>query len=193
MDIFLSGFDAAITPPAPGQAPADLTQTGDPAFCTIWSLCGVPAVTIPAGQGPQGLPLGLQLIGPRFADDRVLSIAKWCDETIGWPKRIAGLANVTCRGSVDIRIGRQACAVAPEGGKIVLDTPAGTCQIMVVEVEIEQVNVPGGLERIFNVTRNDLAGDGQGGFLGVVVHIPVFRLAQLLVLLGHQLVEETRV
>jgi Asp-tRNA(Asn)/Glu-tRNA(Gln) amidotransferase A subunit family amidase len=90
MDTFLSGFDAAITPPAPGQAPADLTQTGDPAFCTIWSLCGVPAVTIPAGLGPQGLPLGLQLIGPRFADDRVLSIAKWCDEKLGWPHRLAG-------------------------------------------------------------------------------------------------------
>jgi Asp-tRNA(Asn)/Glu-tRNA(Gln) amidotransferase A subunit family amidase len=90
MDVFLSGFDAVITPPAPGEAPADLTQTGDPVFCTIWSLCGVPAVTIPAGQGPQGLPLGLQLIGPRLADDRVLSIAKWCDEAIGWPLRIAG-------------------------------------------------------------------------------------------------------
>ena len=90
MDAFLNGVDAAITPPAPGQAPADLTQTGDPAFCTIWSLCGVPAVTIPAGEGPQGLPLGLQIIGPRLADDRLLSIAKWCDEAIGWPKRIAG-------------------------------------------------------------------------------------------------------
>jgi len=90
MDVFLNGFDAAITPPAPGQAPEELTQTGDPAFCTIWSLCGVPAATIPAGQGPQGLPLGLQIIGPRLADDRLLSIAKWCDEAIGWPKRIAG-------------------------------------------------------------------------------------------------------
>jgi Asp-tRNA(Asn)/Glu-tRNA(Gln) amidotransferase A subunit family amidase len=90
MDIFLSGFDALITPPAPGQAPADLTQTGDPAFCTIWSLCGVPAITIPAGQGPQGLPLGLQIICRRFADARLLSIAKWCDEAIGWPRRIVG-------------------------------------------------------------------------------------------------------
>ncbi|MFH1020885.1 MAG: amidase [Pseudomonadota bacterium] len=90
MDIFLSGFDAIITPPAPGQAPADLTQTGDPAFCTIWSLCGVPAVTIPVVQGPQKLPLGLQIICPRSADDHLLSIAKWCDEAIGWPLRIAG-------------------------------------------------------------------------------------------------------
>jgi len=90
MDNFLSQFDAAITLPATGQAPADLTQTGDPAFCTIWSLCGVPAVTIPAGQSSQGLPLGLQLVGPRLADGRVLSIAKLCDEAIGWPLRIAG-------------------------------------------------------------------------------------------------------
>jgi Asp-tRNA(Asn)/Glu-tRNA(Gln) amidotransferase A subunit family amidase len=90
MDDLLKGFDAAVTPPTLGQAPADLTQTGDPAFCTIWSLCGVPAVTIPAGQGQHGLPLGLQIIAPRFADDRVLSVAKWCDEKIGWTKRIAG-------------------------------------------------------------------------------------------------------
>jgi len=90
MDTFLNGFDAVITPPATGQAPADLTQTGDPAFCTIWSLCGVPAITLPAGQGPQGLPLGLQLIGPRSADNRLLSIAHWCDKKLGWPRRIAG-------------------------------------------------------------------------------------------------------
>jgi Asp-tRNA(Asn)/Glu-tRNA(Gln) amidotransferase A subunit family amidase len=82
--------DAAVTPPALGEAPADLTQTGDPAFCTIWSLCGVPAVTIPTGQGPNGLPLGLQIVGPRSADERVLAAAFWCDERIGWRRRIAG-------------------------------------------------------------------------------------------------------
>jgi len=88
LDAFLAAHDAIITPPALGEAPADLTQTGDPAFCTIWSLCGVPAVTIPTGRGPAGLPLGLQLVGPRFADDRVLSVARWCDEQIGWDRRI---------------------------------------------------------------------------------------------------------
>jgi len=90
LDAFLGGFDALVTPPTPGQAPAGLGETGNPAFCTIWSLCGTPAITVPTGQGPQGLPLGLQLVGPRFADERLLSIAKWCDEAIGWPKRIAG-------------------------------------------------------------------------------------------------------
>jgi Asp-tRNA(Asn)/Glu-tRNA(Gln) amidotransferase A subunit family amidase len=89
IDDFMNNFDAAVTPPTPGEAPAGLTQTGDPVFCTIWSLCGVPAINIPAGLGPKGLPLGLQIVGPRFSDDRVLSAAKWCDEVIGWTRRIA--------------------------------------------------------------------------------------------------------
>jgi len=86
--VFLAAFDAVVTPPAPGEAPADLTQTGDPSFCTIWSLCGVPAVTIPAGRGPAGLPLGLQIVGPRLSDDQVLAVAYWCDERIGSTRRI---------------------------------------------------------------------------------------------------------
>jgi Asp-tRNA(Asn)/Glu-tRNA(Gln) amidotransferase A subunit family amidase len=88
LDVFLSGFDGVVTPSALGEAPADLTQTGDPAFCTIWSLCGVPAVTIPAGRGPAGLPLGLQIIGPRRADGQVLAAAKWSEERIGWIQRM---------------------------------------------------------------------------------------------------------
>jgi Asp-tRNA(Asn)/Glu-tRNA(Gln) amidotransferase A subunit family amidase len=88
LDAFMGAFDAVITPPALGEAPADLNQTGDPAFCTIWSLCGVPAVTIPTGRGPAGLPLGLQVAGARFADDRVLSVARWCDERVGWGQRM---------------------------------------------------------------------------------------------------------
>ena len=83
LDTFLGACDAIVTPPTPGEAPADLTQTGDPAFCTIWSLCGVPAVSIPTGCGPSGLPLGLQVVGARFGDDRALSVARWCDERVG--------------------------------------------------------------------------------------------------------------
>jgi Asp-tRNA(Asn)/Glu-tRNA(Gln) amidotransferase A subunit family amidase len=88
LDDFLSAFDGVITPPTLGEAPADLTQTGDPAFCTIWSLCGVPAVTIPTGRGTAGLPLGLQMVGPRFSDGRVPAVALWCDERVGWLQRI---------------------------------------------------------------------------------------------------------
>jgi Asp-tRNA(Asn)/Glu-tRNA(Gln) amidotransferase A subunit family amidase len=88
LDAFAAAFDALVTPPATGEAPAALTQTGDPAFCTIWSLCGVPAVSIPSGRGPAGLPLGLQIVGPRGADDRLLAVARWCDERVGWAQRM---------------------------------------------------------------------------------------------------------
>lgn len=90
MEDFLSGFDAVLTLPATGEAPADLTRTGDPAFCTIWSLCGTPAVCVPTGHSPRGLPFGLQIAGPRFGDGNVLATARWCDERIAWSPRVAG-------------------------------------------------------------------------------------------------------
>ena len=76
---FLLGFDAVITPPATGEAPATLEVTGDPTFCTIWTLLGVPAVSIPVGLGPRGLPLGLQVVGAFEKDDALLSVAAWCE------------------------------------------------------------------------------------------------------------------
>ena len=76
---FMAGYDAVITPPTTGEAPATLDQTGNPGFCTIWSLCGVPAISIPVGFGPRGLPLGLQIVGARDRDDKVLAAAQWCE------------------------------------------------------------------------------------------------------------------
>jgi Asp-tRNA(Asn)/Glu-tRNA(Gln) amidotransferase A subunit family amidase len=85
LERFLAKYDALITPPAMGEAPATLEQTGNPAFCSIWSLCGVPAVTIPVGFGPLGLPLGLQIIGRMGDDERLLSVARWCEEGFSFP------------------------------------------------------------------------------------------------------------
>ena len=79
LERFLEKYDALITPPTTGEAPATLEQTGNPCFCSIWSLCGVPAVTIPVGLGPRGLPLGLQIVGPRGKDGQALSSAHWCE------------------------------------------------------------------------------------------------------------------
>lgn len=80
----LASYDAIVTPPARGEAPATIEHTGDPAFCTIWTLCGAPAVTIPAGWGPNRLPLGLQIVGNRRDDERTLEVARWCAEAIGF-------------------------------------------------------------------------------------------------------------
>ncbi len=77
-------FDALITPPARGEAPATLEHTGEPVFCTIWTLTGVPALTFPAGRGPLGLPLGVQIVGPYHQDARTLAVAQWCADVIDY-------------------------------------------------------------------------------------------------------------
>jgi Asp-tRNA(Asn)/Glu-tRNA(Gln) amidotransferase A subunit family amidase len=86
---FLSGADAIVTPPAAGEAPATLAHTGSPSFCTIWSLTGAPALTFPVGLGPQGLPLGLQLVGRADDDANLLAAAGWCAAHIGFTRRPA--------------------------------------------------------------------------------------------------------
>jgi Asp-tRNA(Asn)/Glu-tRNA(Gln) amidotransferase A subunit family amidase len=85
LERFLLQYDAIITPPAPGEAPATLAQTGSPNFCSIWSLCGVPAITIPTGFGPRGLPLGLQIVGPHGKDEQALAAARWCEGLFSFP------------------------------------------------------------------------------------------------------------
>jgi Asp-tRNA(Asn)/Glu-tRNA(Gln) amidotransferase A subunit family amidase len=85
LEHFLTRYDAIITPPTTGEAPATLEQTGNPGFCSIWSLCGVPAVTIPVGFGPRRLPLGLQIVGARGKDGQALSAARWCEGLFSFP------------------------------------------------------------------------------------------------------------
>jgi Asp-tRNA(Asn)/Glu-tRNA(Gln) amidotransferase A subunit family amidase len=59
----MQGLDALLAPAAPGEAPRGLGATGDPVFSRVWTLLGLPCVSVPALTGPQGLPIGLQLIG----------------------------------------------------------------------------------------------------------------------------------
>ncbi len=76
-ELFRERYDAIVTPSAPGSAPAGLDSTGDPSFCTLWTLCGMPAITLPLMQGSGGLPIGVQLVGPRDGDTRLLRTARW--------------------------------------------------------------------------------------------------------------------
>jgi len=75
-DIF-SDVDMLLTPSVAGEAPEGLGSTGDPNFNSIWTLAWTPCVTLPAGTGPKGLPLGVQLVGPRFRDEAMLAAAAW--------------------------------------------------------------------------------------------------------------------
>jgi Asp-tRNA(Asn)/Glu-tRNA(Gln) amidotransferase A subunit family amidase len=70
-------FDAILTPSAAGEAPEGLGSTGDPAFNSLWTLLHVPCVTVPAGSGPRGLPLGVQVVTAFGRDREALAWAEW--------------------------------------------------------------------------------------------------------------------
>lgn len=76
-------YDAILTPPATGEAPTPET-TGDPRFCTRWTLVGAPALVLPTGLGPTGLPLGLQIVGSPKADMRLLTAAAWIESRVAF-------------------------------------------------------------------------------------------------------------
>ena len=81
-ELFMERYDAILTPAAPGSAPKGLGSTGDPAFCTLWTLCGMPAVTLPLMQDSDGLPIGVQLVGRRNFDARLLRAARWLADRV---------------------------------------------------------------------------------------------------------------
>ena len=70
-------FDAIIAPCATREAPKFGSGTGDPIFCTLWTLAGLPCVSLPLLVGDNNLPIGVQLIGPIEKDDRLLRTARW--------------------------------------------------------------------------------------------------------------------
>jgi len=76
-ELFEQRYDAILTPAAPSVAPKGLASTGDPSFCTLWTFCGMPALSLPLLQSSSGMPLGVQLVGPRYGDARLLRTARW--------------------------------------------------------------------------------------------------------------------
>lgn len=80
LDELLSRCDAILCPAATGPAPplSDGT-TGSPAMNGPWTLCGVPAVTLPLLSDQAGLPMGVQLIGRRGEDARLMRVAHWLE------------------------------------------------------------------------------------------------------------------
>jgi Asp-tRNA(Asn)/Glu-tRNA(Gln) amidotransferase A subunit family amidase len=88
--LFGPRLDVVLTPAAPGEAPEGLHTTGDWIFNGMWTLLHVPCLAIPCIRGPRGLPVGIQLVGPRLDDARLLAIAEACAPVIdaepGWAR-----------------------------------------------------------------------------------------------------------
>ena len=82
LDQAFGKFDFLLTPAARGEAPAGLGNTGDPIFNRVWTLLGVPCITLPFGTGPFGLPLAVQAIGRRGSDDRLIAWARWIEQKL---------------------------------------------------------------------------------------------------------------
>lgn len=85
----LSEFDALLAPSAVGEAPLGLDATGDPVFSRMWNLLHVPTITVPAFKGSNGLPIGVQLIGPMNQDNHLIDLAYWVTEIIGGRSELA--------------------------------------------------------------------------------------------------------
>ena len=75
--------DVLLAPSAAGAAPMGLDSTGDPVFCRIWTVLHTPTVNIPAGHAPNGLPVGLQMVGPVGSDAFTLAAAHALHQSLG--------------------------------------------------------------------------------------------------------------
>jgi len=80
MDEAFEGFDAILTLSAAGEAPVGQGDTGNATFNSLWTLLYTPCITLPSGVGPAGMPLGIQLIGRRFEDERLFAIASTVED-----------------------------------------------------------------------------------------------------------------
>ena len=82
IDATFEQVDVLLTPAAVGEAPEGLGATGDPIFCRIWTLLGVPCLSLPVLKGPAGLPIGLQIVGRRGRDAELLAAAAWIEQHV---------------------------------------------------------------------------------------------------------------
>ena len=79
---FFGEFEAMLVPAAPGEAPP-IATTGDPVFNRPWTLLHLPCITLPSHRGPNGLPVGVQLVGRAGDDARLLAVALFAETALG--------------------------------------------------------------------------------------------------------------
>jgi Asp-tRNA(Asn)/Glu-tRNA(Gln) amidotransferase A subunit family amidase len=81
-DSIFDHYDAIVTPATLGTAPAGLDNTGDPLMCTLWTFLGLPCISLPLLHGENGLPIGVQVVGRRGDDARLLRTARWLVQSV---------------------------------------------------------------------------------------------------------------
>ena len=86
---FMQDYDAVLCLATGGEAPLDLSTTGDPMMNSAWTALHVPTVTLPAMSGAAGMPIGLQLVADRHQDLKLLSIAAKLEEILDTPMPIS--------------------------------------------------------------------------------------------------------
>ncbi|MBM3485709.1 MAG: amidase [Alphaproteobacteria bacterium] len=77
------GCDVLLAPCVPGEAPVGLASTGDPKMQGLWTILHVPTITLPTHKGPNGMPVGIQLVGAPGADTLLLAVADWVMSRLG--------------------------------------------------------------------------------------------------------------
>jgi len=82
LDRALEDFDVLLTPTVAAPAPSELSTTGDLRFQSLWTLSGMPAISIPTGLSKEGLPLAVQMGAGRFEEPRLLAAARWCEQVL---------------------------------------------------------------------------------------------------------------
>jgi amidase len=92
MDEMFAGYDALLTPSLPGEAPVGIEGVRPSQFNRLWTHMYTPAINLPLFEGPHAMPIGLQVIGRRDADDAALAMAGWIDARLR-----AGLGTVPAR------------------------------------------------------------------------------------------------
>jgi Asp-tRNA(Asn)/Glu-tRNA(Gln) amidotransferase A subunit family amidase len=78
----LQRFRSVLTPAAPGEAPKNLAFTGSPNFNRLWTMLGVPCVSVPGLKGPAGMPVGVQCVGAAGRAHETLAHAQWLERVL---------------------------------------------------------------------------------------------------------------
>jgi Asp-tRNA(Asn)/Glu-tRNA(Gln) amidotransferase A subunit family amidase len=88
LPLVFQDIDVLLTPAANGAAPRGLDETGDPGFQAIWTILYTPTLTLPTHRGPNGLPVGIQLVAPRYDDRGLFACARWVWQQLGAPELV---------------------------------------------------------------------------------------------------------